>query len=207
MRRRWACEVLGRPLDIKIIEGDDQAISLEMHIENQEREDLTPTEEAISYYQLIQYGVYATYDELAAHWGVSKSKVSKGVKAASVLIEPHIKDTLIDPTVLSVSALGNLANLMSNAENKKVIIKAAKNLKSQSVKKSSKACLDILLNSVVVSKKETYQEVNQKVKVGDTQCKVKRNMKGKVSIEFDSFNELSNDEIFSLFSSVQAALK
>src|ERR1700722_18511890 len=42
MRRRYACEILGRKLRVRVVEADDTRAAVLMHIENADRQDITP---------------------------------------------------------------------------------------------------------------------------------------------------------------------
>lgn len=49
MRRRYACELLGKKLKLRVIEADDARAAVLMHIENADRQDITPMERALSF--------------------------------------------------------------------------------------------------------------------------------------------------------------
>src|ERR1039458_8305939 len=48
MRRRFACEFLNAKLKLRVIEADDARAAVLMHIENADRQDITPMERALS---------------------------------------------------------------------------------------------------------------------------------------------------------------
>lgn len=49
MRRRFACEATGQKLKVRVLEAPDARAAVLMHIENADRQDITPMERAISF--------------------------------------------------------------------------------------------------------------------------------------------------------------
>ena len=49
MRRRFACEFLNTKLKLRVVEADDTRAAVMMHIENADRQDITPMERALSF--------------------------------------------------------------------------------------------------------------------------------------------------------------
>jgi ParB/RepB/Spo0J family partition protein len=85
MRRRFACEATGQKLKVRVVEADDARAAVLMHIENADRQDITPMERAISFATQVEAKVFATQEALAAALGVSTGQVAKMVKAAGLL--------------------------------------------------------------------------------------------------------------------------
>ena len=49
MRRRFACEATGQKLKVRVVDAEDARAAVLMHIENADRQDITPMERAISF--------------------------------------------------------------------------------------------------------------------------------------------------------------
>ena len=88
MRRRFACEVTGQKLKVRVVEADDARAAVLMHIENADRQDITPMERAISFQVQAEAKVFATQEAMAEALGVSKGQVAKMIKAAALLKVP-----------------------------------------------------------------------------------------------------------------------
>lgn len=76
-RRHAACLNLGIPVNAIVRELSDLELVALMHSENQERNDLSPYEEGLSYHRQIEDGLYASARELAAAIGKHETTVSK----------------------------------------------------------------------------------------------------------------------------------
>ena len=50
MRRRFACEYLNAKLKLRVLDADDARAAVLMHIENADRQDITPMERALSFH-------------------------------------------------------------------------------------------------------------------------------------------------------------
>ena len=88
MRRRFACEVTGQKLKVRVVEADDARAAVLMHIENADRQDITPMERAISFQVQAEAKVFPTQEAMAEALGVSKGQVAKMIKAAGLLKVP-----------------------------------------------------------------------------------------------------------------------
>ncbi len=79
-RRFRACVMLGMAeIPVNVIEADDIAAAKLTLIENLQREDLTPIEEANAYRMLMEK-CYMTQEELSKAVGVSRSAISNAVR-------------------------------------------------------------------------------------------------------------------------------
>src|SRR5580698_503110 len=77
MRRRYACEVLGRKLKLRVVDVDDARAAVLMHIENADRQDITPMERALSFQTQIDARVFTTQEALGDAMGLTKGQISK----------------------------------------------------------------------------------------------------------------------------------
>ena len=88
MRRRFACEATGQKLKVRVVDADDARAAVLMHIENADRQDITPMERAISFQVQAEARLFATQEAMAEALGVSKGQVAKMIKAAALLKNP-----------------------------------------------------------------------------------------------------------------------
>ena len=109
MRRRFACELLGKKLKLRVVEVDDAQAAVLMHIENADRQDITPMERALSFQTQIEAKVFATQDALAEAIGLSKGQVAKLLKAAGVLKHATLAGLFADKSAIPVIQAYNLA--------------------------------------------------------------------------------------------------
>ena len=99
-----------------------------MHIENADRQDITPMERAISFQVQAEAKVFPTQEAMAEALGVSKGQVAKMIKAAGLLKHPAILALFPDRSVVPVEQAYKLASLMERPGAKDVVLKAAQNL-------------------------------------------------------------------------------
>ena len=88
MRRRFACEATGQKLKMRVVDAHDARAAVLMHIENADRQDITPMERAISFQVQAEAKLFATQEAMAEALGVSKGQVAKMIKAAGLLKSP-----------------------------------------------------------------------------------------------------------------------
>ncbi len=116
-RRCSACLNIGQLFLAKVLPAatSDQACARLMHLENEERANVSELERARNYAALIAGGVFAEQSELAAQLEVSKSRVSQMLKAAEVFDYPWLA-SLIEPGLIGVSVRNatQLARALSN---------------------------------------------------------------------------------------------
>ena len=183
MRRRFACELLGKKLKLRVIEADDAHAAVLMHIENADRQDITPMERALSFQTQIEAKVFATQDALAEAIGLSKGQVAKMLKAAGVLKHATLAGLFADKSAIPVIQAYNLAMLLERPGAKEVILQAAKNLARESEGRAPAEVLRVLISSLDRSKK--FEPVQKPYNVGASRrVIVTRNAKGKVTLAF-----------------------
>lgn len=183
MRRRFACELLGKKLKLRVVETDDAQAAVLMHIENADRQDITPMERALSFQTQIEAKVFATQDALAEAIGLSKGQVAKMLKAAGVLKHATLAGLFVDKSAIPVIQAYNLAMLLERPGAKEVILQAAKNLARDGEGRAPAEVLRALIASLDRSKK--FEPVQKHYNVGASRrVIVTRNAKGKVTLAF-----------------------
>jgi len=188
MRRRFACEVLGKQLKLRLTQADDKICAVLMHQENANRKDITMMERAISYARQLKEGVFESQDEIAGLLDLSKGQVAKYVAAAELIESPPIARLFPDPVIVPVKAAYEISLKMADARSKEAIEKKAYNLASSDQIKelSPTQVLKLLLGAPERSVKAKIATPLQKqYNVGPTgKMKVTRNAKGKVTLAF-----------------------
>jgi ParB family chromosome partitioning protein len=196
MRRRFACEVTGQKLKVRMVEADDARAAVLMHIENADRQDITPMERAISFLTQAEAKVFPTQDAMAEALGVSKGQVAKMIKAAGLLKAQAIAALFPDRSVVPVEQAYKLAALMERPGAKDVVLKAAQNLGSRGgAKRPAAEVLRALTGSLDRSK--SFEPVKREYNVGAAaRVQVTRNAKGKVTLAFpEGFRGLERDAV------------
>jgi ParB family chromosome partitioning protein len=183
MRRRFACEAIGRKLKVRVVEADDMRAAVLMHVENADRQDITPMERALSFQALIDGKVFTAQDALAAAMNMSKGQVSKMLKAAGLLRQGTIGALFADPSTVPVEQAYKLAALMDRTGAKEIILQYAKNLGREGQGRGASETLRLLIGSLDRSKK--FPPIQKRYNVGAARhVMVTRNAKGKVTLAF-----------------------
>jgi ParB family chromosome partitioning protein len=184
MRRRFACEFLNAKLKLRVIEADDARAAVLMHIENADRQDITPMERALSFQSQLEAKIFPTQEALSDAIGLTKGQVSKLVKAATLMRQATISQLFPDKSTVPVDAAYKLATLWDRPGAKEVILKAAQNLLQKERSGRSPAdLLKALLASLDRSKK--FDPVQKQYNLGAAgRVIVTRNARGKVTLAF-----------------------
>ena len=184
MRRRFACEATGQKLRIRVVEADDARAAVLMHIENADRQDITPMERAMSFLVQAEAKVFPTQDAMAEALNVSKGQVAKMIKAAGLLKHPAIVSLFPDRSVVPVEQAYNLAAMMERPGAKEVVLKTAQTLGQKgAAKRPAAEVLKQLMSSL--DRKSTYEALRKEYNVGAAgRVQVTRNPKGKVTLTF-----------------------
>lgn len=184
MRRRFACEATGQKLKVRVVDADDARAAVLMHIENADRQDITPMERAISFLVQSEAKVFPTQDAMAEALNVSKGQVAKMIKAAGLLKNPTVAGLFPDRSVVPVELAYKLASLMERPGAKDVVLKAAQNLAAKGgAKRPAAEVLKLLLASL--DRKTSFEVLRREYNVGAAgRVQVMRNPKGKVTLTF-----------------------
>ena len=184
MRRRFACEATGQKLRIRVIEASDAKAAVLMHIENADRQDITPMERAISFLVQSEAKVFPTQEAMAAELNVSKGQVAKMIKAAGLLKHPAIGALFPDRSVVPVEQAYKLAALMERPGAKEVVLKAAQTLGQKGAAK--RPASDVLKQlTTSLDRKTSHEVLRKEYNIGAAgRVQVMRNPKGKVTLTF-----------------------
>jgi ParB/RepB/Spo0J family partition protein len=184
MRRRFACEVLNKKLKLRVIEADDARAAILMHIENADRQDITPMERALSFQTQIEAKLFATQDALSEAIGLSKGQVAKMLKAAQLMRQASVAGLFADKSAVPIEQAYKVATLLERPGAKEVILQAAKNLAREGEgKRAPSEVLRLLAGSLDRSKK--FTPVQKQYNVGAAKrVTVTRNARGKVTLAF-----------------------
>jgi ParB family chromosome partitioning protein len=184
MRRRYACEATGQKLKVRVVDADDARAAVLMHIENADRQDITPMERAISFLTQAEAKVFPTHEAMADALNVSKGQVAKMIKAAGLLKHPAILALFPDRSVVPVEKAYKLAALMERPGAKDVVLKAAQTLQQKgAAKRPAAEVLKQLMGAL--DRKASYETLRREYNVGAAgRVQVMRNPKGKVTLTF-----------------------
>jgi ParB/RepB/Spo0J family partition protein len=197
MRRRFACEFLNTKLKLRVIEADDARAAVLMHIENADRQDITPMERALSFQSQLEAKIFPTQDALSDAIGLTKGQVSKLVKAATLMRQGTISQLFPDKSTVPVDAAYKLATLWDRPGAKEVILKAAQNLlQKERAGRSPADLLKALIASLDRSRK--FDPVQRHYNVGAAgRVIVTRNARGKVTLAFpEGFVNVEKSTVF-----------
>lgn len=94
--RRWyaASQIEGAKFKARVTDANDQECALLMHVENEESEDISEFEKALSFEELIQSKIFNTQSELAESLRVKKPYISKLLRAARLFSVDELRELL-----------------------------------------------------------------------------------------------------------------
>jgi hypothetical protein len=162
----------------------DTPAAVLMHIENADRQDITPMERALSFQTQIEAKVFPTQDALSEAIGLSKGQVAKMLKAAQLLRQASVAVLFIDKSAVPIEQAYKVATLLERPGAKEVILQAAKNLGREGEgRRTPSEVLRLLAASLDRSKK--FTPVQKQYNVGSAKrVTVTRNARGKVTLAF-----------------------
>jgi ParB family chromosome partitioning protein len=196
MRRRYACEHLNIPLKIKVVDVDDARAAVLMHVENADREDITPMERALSFHEQIEAKVFPTQDALSDAMGLSKGQVAKMLKAARFMHHNVIGPLFADKTLVPVDQAYKVATLYERPGAKDIIVQAAQNLarKGEGTRTPSEVLRHL---SASLDRSRKFEPLQKQYNVGKAKrVIVTRNPKGKVTLAFpQGLQDVTPEEI------------
>ena len=205
MRRRFACEHLNAKLKLRVLDADDARAAVLMHIENADRQDITPMERAMSFHSQIEAKLFPTQEALAEAIGLSKGQVAKMIKAAGLMRMSSIGALFSDKSAVPVDQAYKLAAIMERVGAKEVVLKAAQNLASKG-RREPRETLRALLGSL--DRSSRYEPVQKAFNVGAAgRVIVTRNGRGKVTLAFPKgFQGVEKAEVLTAMEQVWKAL-
>jgi ParB family transcriptional regulator, chromosome partitioning protein len=184
MRRRFAAEFTHTKLKVRLTEVDDAKAAVLMHIENADRQDITPMERALSFQTQLEGKVFATQEAMAEAFAVSKSQVTKLLKAAQLLKHATLTQLFPDKSGVPVEAAYQLAVLMERTGAREVVLKSAQYMITKGEgSRSPAAILKALAGSL--DRSRSLEPLKREYHLGpSTRMTVTRNSKGKVTLAF-----------------------
>ena len=184
MRRRYAAEYTHSKLRIRLTDAGDAKAAVLMHVENADRQDITPMERAISFQQQLEAKIFVTQDAMAEAFSLSKGQVAKLLKAAQLLKQTTIAQLFPDISVVPVEAAYQLAVLMERPGARDIVLKAAQNLLAKGEGgRTPAATLKTLAGSL--NRSRHLEPIKRDYHVGpSTRMTLTRNAKGKVTLAF-----------------------
>ena len=188
--RRWRASKLAGLSEIPVIirTYDELQIAEVALIENLQREDLNPIEEAIGYKTLMDR-FSMTQDKVSERVGKSRSNIANMLRLLA--LEDEIKQLIAENKL----SMGHARALLSLPEGKKRI-EAANKIVSEglNVRQAEEIgkMLPVSPKKARPSKESTYPDVERELsgKYG-TKVKIKGSRKGKIEIEFYSVADLT----------------
>lgn len=132
--RRWyaASQIDGAKFKARITDASDQECALLMHVENEESEDISEFEKALSFEELIQAKVFSTQTQLADSLRVKKPYISKLLRAARLFTVDELRELLKPFTrELSVQKALEIQALLEDKKTKGRVINKALELGSE----------------------------------------------------------------------------
>ena len=201
--RRWrAAKKAGiKEVPVVIKEYSDREIAEISLIENIQREDLNPIEEALSYKQLIDE-YHLTQEELAQRVSKSRTVITNALRLLK--LHKDVQKMLVDGVISAGHARAILA-LEDETQQRKVANEVAE--KNLSVRQTEDLVND-LKEARPASKKKAkkddemgfiYRDLEKKMTAAlGTKVKIKRKDKGKGKIEISYFTEDELDRLYGI---------
>ena len=184
LRRRFAAEATHTKLKLRLTDADDARCAVLMHIENADRQDISPMERALSFQQQLEARIFATQEAMADAFGLSAPQVTKSLKAAQLFKHASLVSLFPDKRAVPIAAAYELMTLMDRPGAKEVVLKAAQNLSARGEgNKPPAALLKFLIGSLDRSKR--LEPLRREYHIGpSSRMTVVRNAKGKVTLAF-----------------------
>ena len=204
--RRWRAAKLAGLTEIPVIvkEFSEQELVEISLIENIQREDLNPVEEAMAYKRLIDE-FHLKQDEIAERVGKSRTAVTNAMRLLK--LSEKVQQMLIDEMITA----GHARAILSIADKEKQESIAMKVIDEKLSVRETEALVKRMLEPPKTAKKSKfssaedaiYESLEEKMKsIMGTRVQIhrKKNDKGKIEIEYYSKDEL--ERIIDLFESI-----
>lgn len=205
--RRWRAAKLAGLKEIPVIvkEFSEQELVEISLIENIQREDLNPVEEAMAYKRLIDE-FHLKQDEIAERVGKSRTAVTNAMRLLK--LSEKVQQMLIDEMITA----GHARAILSIADKEKQESIAMKVFDEKLSVRETEALVKRMLEPPKTAKKSKfssaedaiYESLEEKMKsIMGTRVQIhrKKNDKGKIEIEYYSRDEL--ERIIDLFESIR----
>lgn len=132
--RRWfaVSQIPGAKFKAKITDSDDRECALLMHVENEESEDISEFEKALSYEELVRSKVFSSQASLAESLRVSRPYISKLMRASKLFSYAEIRELLKPFTrELSVQKALEIVLLLDDTRTERKVVSRALELGSE----------------------------------------------------------------------------
>ncbi len=163
--RRWyaTSQIEGAKFRARVTDADDRECARLMHIENEESENISQFEKALSFDELINAGVFQTQTELADSLRVKKPYISKLLRAArlfehdtfKVLLEPYTRE-------LSLQKATDLVIMLEDGNVQPRLLNKAKQLSTEEGASLQRILLELKKAATVQVKPEVRETVHFK---------------------------------------------
>ena len=202
--RRWRAAKLAGLKEVPVLvrEYTEQEVVEISLIENIQRENLNPIEEAIAYKRLLKE-FHLKQDEIAER--VSKSRTAVTNSMRLLKLNSKVQQMVIDDMI----STGHARALLALEDEEQQYTIANKIFDEKLSVRETEKLIKILKNPKKTAKKEKiehtfiYENLEEKMKgIMGTKVNVKSNGKGKIEIEYYSEEEL--ERIFDLIMSIQS---
>lgn len=204
--RRWRAAKLAGLKEVPVIvkEFSEQELVEISLIENIQREDLNPVEEAMAYKRLIDE-FHLKQDEIADRVGKSRTAVTNATRLLK--LDPKVQQMLIDEmitagharAILSISDKEKQANIAMKVFDEKLSVRETESM----VKRLLEPPKEKQRPRSSTAEDAVYESLEEKMKsIVGTRVFIhrKKNNKGKIEIEYYSKDEL--ERIIDLFESI-----
>lgn len=194
-RRRFACEVLGMPLQIEIKQLSDAEAAVLMHIENSDRKDISPMEKAQSYARHLKAGLFGNQELLAEAINRSPGQVTKMIRAASLMEVPQVRRLISDVRTVSIEDAYRVASLLEADATRGIVLKAADQMARSGSHEGKNSSAVLKLLAAAPTRSALSSALKKDYNVGKQgKLVVTRNSKGKVTFAFPKGITPSNRE-------------
>jgi ParB family transcriptional regulator, chromosome partitioning protein len=125
-RRLFVARHLNQPLKVEVREMSDVEAIIAMDIENRQRRDISPYEQALCYTRWLRSKIFGSQDEIARTLGVSKSQVSRMLKLSR--LPAVVVGAFKDPTTICENWGLDLMELWEDAGIRTVLAERARSI-------------------------------------------------------------------------------
>lgn len=196
-RRRFACTILGRDLQIKLTTANDRECAAQMDAENRARKDISDYERALDYKRWLDAKLYSTQKDLAENIGMDPGNLNKLMKL--VELPDFIISAFKSPLDIKSHYAPDLLKLLQNSKVREKIYDKARWLKGKNLDGSK------VFKALVDAAKEAPNKAKDSIEpvkspAGEVLCHLKR--KGQGNLELSLFKGLTSKNVDDLKSKV-----
>lgn len=189
-RRRFACTVLGKDIQIRLTTANDRECAALMDAENRARKDISDYERALDYKRWLDAKLYNTQKDLAESIGMDPGNLNKLMKL--VELPDFIISAFKSPLDIKSHYAPDLLKLLQNSRVREKIYDKARWLKGKNLEGSKvfKSLVDAAKEAPRKSK-DTIEPI--KSTAGEVICHLKK--KGQGGLELSLFKELTLENV------------